>query len=138
MHVNGIQKQSLARLPLILKELYQLEKRNREVVSPAYLAAHLHQPERDVRTDLAVVGIVGGSDVACNVRGLIAAIEKMLGYQNNDVFVVGTDAMVSKDKKSLKINALELNVVAVFDENPPSNLVADSEDHIYPFSKMAD
>ena len=138
MHINGIQKDSLARLPLILKELYQLEKRNREVVSPAYLAEHLHQPEALVRTDLAAVGIAGNGEVAWNVLALIAAIEKMLGYQNNDVFVVGSERSATTLEKSHKIKALGLKIVAVFDATSTVKTTAVSDYPVYALSKMAD
>ena len=92
---NSISKQTLQRMPYYLQHLREMHAEGKTDVSAPYLADFFGFTEIQVRKDLAAVSSVQGKPkVGFKVTSLIADMEKILGYKNeNKAVLVGVGSL---------------------------------------------
>lgn len=118
--VSGVSKATLARMPAYLRYLKEESIRGREYVASAAIAKDMAVSAILVRKDLALVSSAAGKPrLGFRVNGLIADIEKFLGYDNvSDALVVGVGGLGKAFLSYEGFKNYGLNIVAGFDVNP--------------------
>ncbi|MGH2270746.1 redox-sensing transcriptional repressor Rex [Anaerohalosphaeraceae bacterium U12dextr] len=116
--LTSVSVPTVRRLPLYMTILKEIESSS-EHVSSTLIADRLGLEQIQVRKDLAGIGVTGQPAVGFNVRELIGAIERLLGWDNmRDAILVGAgnlgQALLGYDGFA----RYGLNIVAAFDSNP--------------------
>jgi redox-sensing transcriptional repressor len=110
---------TLRRLAVYHHFLTQLHRQGRDVVSCTHIAKELRLDPTQVRKDIEATDIVGKSRVGYEVKPLLDAIEKFLGWNNiTDAFLAGAGSMGSALTGYARFKELGLNIVAAFDTDP--------------------
>ena len=107
------------RLPSYLQLLRALQAEGQEYVSGTVLASVHHLAPVIVRKDLAFTGITGTPRIGFHVNELIAAIERFLGWDNqNKAVLVGVGSLGSALLGYPGFENFGLQIVACFDKDP--------------------
>lgn len=110
---------SVARLPLYLRCLEDLEERNVETVSSSRLAELAGVNAAKLRKDLSHLGSYGTRGVGYQVRHLLAQIERELGLdQISPVVVVGLGNLGQALSKHGGFGERGFPIVGLFDVDP--------------------
>lgn len=119
---EAVQKAGLAcvrRLPAYLQLLRVLDAEGLDYVSGTVLAGTHNLEPVIVRKDLAVTGIAGLARRGFNVKDLIAAIEKFLGWDNQTkAILVGVGNLGSALLGYRGFDLFGLRIVGAFDADP--------------------
>ncbi len=116
----GVSKATLSRMPAYLRYLKEESVKGVEYVASAAIAKDMAVSAVLVRKDLALVSSVAGRPrLGFEVNGLIADIEKFLGYDNvSDALVVGVGGLGRAFLGYEGFKNYGLNIVAGFDVDP--------------------
>lgn len=115
-----VSKATLSRMPAYLRYLKEESVKGVEYVASAAIAKDMAVSAVLVRKDLALVSSVAGRPrLGFEVNGLIADIEKFLGYDNvSDALVVGVGGLGRAFLGYEGFKNYGLNIVAGFDVDP--------------------
>ena len=116
----GVSKATLSRMPAYLRYLKEESVKGLEYVTSAAIAKDMAVSAVLVRKDLALVSSVAGRPrLGFEVNGLIADIEKFLGYDNvSDALIVGVGGLGRAFLGYEGFKNYGLNIVAGFDVDP--------------------
>lgn len=116
----GASKATISRMPAYLRYLKEESVKGVEYVASAAIAKDMAVSAVLVRKDLELVSSVSGRPrLGFEVNGLIADIEKFLGYDNvSDALVVGVGGLGRAFLGYEGFKNYGLNIVAGFDVNP--------------------
>jgi len=107
------------RLPSYLQLLRVLQAEGHEYVSGTVLASVHHLAPVIVRKDLAFTGITGTPRIGFQVKELIVAIERFLGWDNqNKAVLIGVGNLGSALLGYQGFDNFGLQIVAAFDRDP--------------------
>ena len=110
---------TLARLPLYLRILKEMNRQGCEYASGAVVAKQLNLDPIVVRKDLAVTGVIGKPRLGFPVQSLLMGIEEFLGWSNTmDAVLVGAGSLGTALLGYDGFKQYGLSIVAVFDNNP--------------------
>ena len=110
---------TLARLPLYLRVLKEMQRQGCEYASGAVVAKQLGLDPIVVRKDLAVTGVIGKPRLGFPVQSLLIGIEEFLGWKNTmDAVLVGAGSLGTALLGYDGFKQYGLSIVAVFDNNP--------------------
>jgi redox-sensing transcriptional repressor len=119
---DGGRKAGLAcvkRMPSYLQLLRVLQAEGREYVSGTVLASVHHLEPVIVRKDLALTGAVGTPRIGFHITGLIAAIERFLGWDNQTKAVLaGVGNLGSALLGYQGFQNFGFRIVGAFDQDP--------------------
>jgi redox-sensing transcriptional repressor len=119
---DGARKAGLAcvkRMPSYLQLLRVLQAEGREHVSGTVLASVHHLEPVIVRKDLALTGAVGTPRIGFHITGLIAAIERFLGWDNQTKAVLaGVGNLGSALLGYQGFQNFGFRIVGAFDQDP--------------------
>ena len=115
-----VSKATLSRMPAYLRYLKEESVKGVEYVASAAIAKDMAVSAVLVRKDLALVSSIAGRPrLGFEVNGLIADIEKFLGYDNvSDALVVGVGGLGRAFLGYEGFKNYGLNIVAGFDVDP--------------------
>lgn len=115
-----VSKATLSRMPAYLRYLKEESVKGVEYVASAAIAKDMAVSAVLVRKDLALVSSIAGRPrLGFEVNGLIADIEKFLGYDNvSDALVVGVGGLGRAFLGYEGFKNYGLNIVAGFDADP--------------------
>lgn len=118
--MTGVSKATITRMPAYLRYLKEESVKGREYVASAAIAKDMAVSAVLVRKDLALVSSVAGRPrLGFEVNGLIADIEKFLGYDNvSDALLVGVGGLGRAFLGYEGFKNYGLNIVAGFDVSP--------------------
>jgi redox-sensing transcriptional repressor len=107
------------RLPAYLQLLRVLQAEGKEYVSGTVLASVHHLEPVIVRKDLAITGITGTPRIGFRVNELIAAIERLLGWDiQTKAILVGTGNLGTALLGYRGFEHYGLQIIAAFDSDP--------------------
>lgn len=110
---------TVRRLPSYLHELEKMQEVGLKDVSGTVLAGKLGLEPIQVRKDLAITGITGKPRVGFEVKPLIKAINKFLGWTNTkQAILVGVGQLGSALLAYEGFEHYGLKLIAAFDSNP--------------------
>ncbi len=118
--MSDVSKATLSRMPAYLRYLKEAKVKGVEYIGSPAIAKDMAVSAVLVRKDLELVSSVAGRPrVGFEVNGLIADIEKFLGYDNvSDAVVVGVGGLGRAFLGYEGFKNYGLNIVAGFDVNP--------------------
>ncbi len=118
--MSDVSKATLSRMPAYLRYLKEAKAKGVEYIGSPAIAKDMAVSAVLVRKDLELVSSVSGRPrVGFEVNGLIADIEKFLGYDNvSDAVVVGVGGLGRAFLGYEGFKNYGLNIVAGFDVNP--------------------
>ena len=117
--MSDVSKATLSRMPAYLRYLKEVKTKGVEYIGSPAIAKDMAVSAVLVRKDLELVSSVSGRPrVGFEVNGLIADIEKFLGYDNvSDAVVVGVGGLGRAFLGYEGFKNYGLNIVAGFDVN---------------------
>ena len=120
MSEQEISKATIGRMPLYLHFLQEESSKGAKYISSAVIAQNIPVSAVLVRKDLAIVSSQPGRPrLGFEVVGLIADIEKFLGYDNlSDAIIVGVGGLGKAFLGYEGFKSNGLNIVAAFDVDP--------------------
>ena len=115
-----LSRQTIARMPYYLNQLYRLHENGEAHVSAPMIARELKLSDVQVRKDLAQVSHNSGRPkTGFLVEELIEDIEQYLGYHNtDDAVLVGAGHLGTALLSYKGFAAYGMNIVAAFDSDP--------------------
>lgn len=134
---NNVSKATLSRLPAYLRYLKGEAGKNVTYVSSAVLARDMNLSAVGVRKDLAIVSSVPGKPrFGFEVKGLIADIEKFLGYHGwTNAVIVGAGGLGRAILTYEGFRNYGIDVIAAFDSDP-AKIGAVNGKPIYPMERL--
>lgn len=120
MSMQEMSRATIGRMPLYLRFLQEENQKGEKYISSAVIAQNIPVSAVLVRKDLALVSSRPGKPrLGFVVAGLIADIEKFLGYDNlSDAVVVGAGGLGKAFLGYEGFRNNGLNIVAAFDVSP--------------------
>lgn len=136
MEKKEISRSVLKRLPGYLAYLKGISQTASPYISATALAHALGMGEVQVRKDLAMVSDGGRPKIGYLREQLIDDIEQFLGYDNTtDAVLIGAGKLGQALLGYSGFEDYGLNILAAFDENPPSDKTEDGKP-IYRMSEL--
>lgn len=137
---NEISPAIMRRLPNYLRYLKEKQKEGVEIISSVNIADDMKLSPIQVKKDIASSSKVQGKPrIGFEVDGLIADIERVLGYGNvNDAVLVGAGQL---GKTLLSYTGFEnygLNIVAAFDSDPAKCNIKIKNKTVYPVERLSE
>ena len=135
-----VSRQTLARLPYYLEQLYKMRARGETQVSAPMIARALSLSDVQVRKDLAVVSATRGKPRSGYVLdGLIRDIEAFLGYHGSRKAVIAGVGHLGKALLSfIGFAGYGISIAAGFDSDPALIGSSVAGRRIYDISELAD
>ncbi len=119
MSTKSISKSVVKRLPLYLRILDQLVRRDVEIISSKELSNESGFTAEQIRKDLAYFGAFGTRGAGYNTAFLREKIVKIIGLDSvTDTVVIGVGNLGTALTRYNMTKNPYVNVVAVFDKNP--------------------
>jgi redox-sensing transcriptional repressor len=110
---------SIRRLPSYLHIIRSAQSSGNPFISGTVIANELNLEPIQVRKDLAITGIIGKPKKGYPVDDLVDAIERYLGWNNqNNAVVVGAGNLGSALSGYQEFKNHGLNIIAAFDTDP--------------------
>lgn len=117
--VKVVPEPTLRRLSMYNTFLRNVLEKGGLVISCSQIGSGLRIEPTTVRKDLAYTGIVGKPKVGYEVKALVDAIERFMGWKNvSEAFLVGVGSLGTALLGYQKFDRYGMNIVAVFDNDP--------------------
>lgn len=114
--IKAVPQPTLRRLAQYHHRLKQMETLGKETVSCTLLAAELNLAPTQIRKDLEATDLTGHPRVGFQLRGLIDAIETVLGWnRTSDAVLAGAGSLGTAVLGYERFNQIGLNIIAGFD-----------------------
>jgi len=114
-----IPEDAIKRLPVYLRNLLNLQKEGKEIVSSKEITFSLNILPEQFRKDLSYFGKFGKRGVGYNVNKLVKTLEKIIGIDKEiKVILVGVGRLGSALIRYKGFKSMNMKIVGAFDKDP--------------------